>query len=122
MKALIAVLILLAGPAHATGVFSMTSQSGGASRTYPTLPFYFDVGISQNQAKAKGAGLTAEQTLMVLQMGATFAVGGVIFGGVTYDNRTLTQYSETNATDGNHSGKREFFAPVVGVRLYNFVL
>ncbi|HEX4923314.1 MAG TPA: hypothetical protein VFV50_04480 [Bdellovibrionales bacterium] len=123
MKGLILFAILVFGSqAHATGVFSMMTQSGGPNRTYPSLPFYFDVSVSQNQAKAKSGGLTAEQTLIVLQTGATFALGGPVFAGVTYDYRTVSQFSETNATDGNQSGKREFFAPVVGARFYNFVL
>ncbi|MEQ1876464.1 MAG: hypothetical protein ABL958_07445 [Bdellovibrionia bacterium] len=122
MKILILLLILLGPQAHATGVFSMGSNSGGPTRVYPTLPIYFDVNMSQSQAKAKGGPLSTEQTLMVFQTGATFAIGTAIFAGVTYDYRTINQYSETNATDGNQSGKREFFAPVVGVRFSSFVL
>jgi predicted outer membrane repeat protein len=112
---------LFSAEASASGVFSMGSQSGGPSAVYPQIPFYLDFGISQNQAKVKGGGLSAEQTLMVFQMSGTFAVGGMFFGGVTYDYRTMTQYSEANAIDGSQSGKREFFAPVLGARFSNFV-
>lgn len=123
MKELILLAILvLSQQAHATGVFSMMTQSGGPNRVYPTLPVYFDAGVSQNQAKLKGGSLTTEQTLMTWQTGATFAIGGAVFAGVTYDYRTISQFSETNASDGNQSGKREFLAPVVGARFNNFVL
>lgn len=100
----------------------MTTQSGGPNRAYPTLPFYFDVNVSQNQAKAKGGSLSQDQTLAVFQSGVTFAIGSMFFVGATYDYRTINQYSETNVTDGNQGGKREFFAPVFGTRFYNFVL
>jgi hypothetical protein len=118
---LVILVALVAPRANATGVFSMGSQSGGPTRTYPQLPIYFDATLSQNQAKAKGAGLTAEQTLLSWQMGVTFAIGGPVFVGLTYDYRTISQFSQASVVDGDQSGKREFFAPTAGVRLYNFV-